>query len=316
MHGTLEYGYASRSFMFIGASRILVPIITSGDDFDDEATIGLLPVFDCSTTRARRCTYEYALTHYSTTIFHLPAQRRGVDCARLDLFGRPYSAESRDPQIGLGVPFYADPQYQILAFRLWMIKPNDVWKHYSLFVSTETLVRLSHNFSHKANESQRTVHVAWEAWAEETRMTSQIRTMHHAHLSQMRCISVEPPIGQPDRGPSKDVYCLYEFPSKLSIRRDVLQRRVTSAIANGDRYPDESLPNDVLVPTYITYPTIIDHPDVWAQKIETALPFRKTQSHIVVALQDSWQINEDCIVIRSSRPRYVPRLGSRRAVVY
>lgn len=301
MYGHLESGYASRSFMFIGAGQLLLPVITSSDDFEDGATVGLLPIFDCSATRDRRCTYEYSISHYSIAIFHLPAQRRGVDCARLDLYGKPYSSTSRGPQNALDVPFYANPRYQLLAFRLWMIKSNDVWSHYTLFVSTETIRRLAREFTLKSDSTQRVVHLAWEHWAQETRMVPEIRQMHHAHISQMRCLTLEKPVGQSGRS-AKEVYCLYEFPSILSIRRDLARREAASTAPDDNSSVISSKPG-ANIPVYVTHPSVIDHPDVWAKKIETALPFKKTLTTMTVEKHDGWQINEDCVIIRRRHPK-------------
>lgn len=290
MHGNLEHGYSSRSFVFIGPSQLLVPMITTADDFNpDLAVKGVLPIFDCSTTRSKPCTYEHALKNYATTVLHLPATRRGVECARLDLFGKPYTSPSRGAHRKQNVPYYASPEDQLLALRLWMLKSNEEWKHYTLFVSNRTLREVASLERRRAPSSARTVTVSWDAWAGQTRMISEIRALHHAHLSQMRCVTVEPAATQGSRR-ENNALCLYEFASPLQLRREL------------------ACPKDPSDPTrgcalYGLGSTEINHPDIWLKPVKTALPFRRTMSDLKVSQQDGYQMSEDCIIVRSVGPK-------------
>ncbi|EKM54550.1 uncharacterized protein PHACADRAFT_210348 [Phanerochaete carnosa HHB-10118-sp] len=305
VHGNLEHGYSSHSFMFIGTGQLLVPIITTADDFDPDAEVkGVLPVFDCATTRSRPCTYEHALKHYATTVFHLPATRRGVECARLDLFGTPYASLPRGAHRKLDVPYYASPEDQLLAFRLWMLKSTDEWKHYTLFVSSRTLRDVARTTRLGASRSERTVVVEWDAWASMSRMVPEIRTMHHAHLSQMRCIIAEPAPSR-SHGRKQDVLCLYEFASPLLLRKELSNPVCPGSVAGVADLPFYGLGSSE-----------INHLDVWTKPIKTALPFRKTVSNLEVSQQDGYQINEDCIILRSVRPKYVVHLRGMYAAYY
>ncbi|GJE97779.1 F-box protein [Phanerochaete sordida] len=299
MHGDLEHGYTSHSFMFIGPGQLLVPMITTGDDFDEETDVeGILPLFDCATTRAKPCTYEHAMKHYATTVFHLPATQRGVECARLDLFGRPFTSAARGVHRKLDVPYYASPEDQMLALQLWMLKSNGEWKNYSVLVSNRTLRDIARAARASASPNQRTVAVPWDRWACWTRMIPEIRATHHAHLSHMRCITVEP-VQTETRGQKKDVLCLYDFTSPYLLRRELSR----PACLVREMTPQE-------LPIYGLGYTEINHPDVWMKPVKTALPFRKTVSDLKVSERDGYQINEDCIVVRSVHPKDVCRILS------
>ena len=135
-------------------------------------------------------------------------------------------------------------------------------------------------------------------------MIPEIRTMHHAHLSQMRCLTVEPSTERPNNGRPKDVYCIYEFPSTLAIRRGLAERQNHAQRSDGNGNAGGTASRS-RYPVYVVHSTVIDHPDVWTQKIETCLPFVKIQSTIVAGSRDGWQLNEDCVIIRSSHPKCV-----------
>lgn len=277
-------GWSSRSFMFIAAGHLLVPMLVPEGNSDID--VPKLPLIDLTRADSRRTTYEHAYTRLAYAIFEMPKQKPGVACARLDLFGKPYSAHGAHDT--LDVPFYADPRFQLLAFRLWMLQANNAFRQYTLFASSEMFQRIPTSLLSSSSLEGKCIIVPWDAWAAEARIVPRIRTMHHAHLSQMRCVSAAPA----EDGNKKTSYlCVYDFASPQALRREIAAHERSGKPAG-----------DV---EYFMEPTVVDAPNIWAGEVKTGLPYKKTVSYVVLNEGSGYQINEDCVVVRQVRPKCV-----------
>ncbi len=234
---------------------------------------GLLAIFDCSTGDPTRRTYQQAYETLARAVFHLPQFARTAQYARIDLYGNPYS--SHGPSEKPEVPFVYDRNSRLLVFEIAvLVSGRCAWNYYMMFISAETIECHS-----KHNDVPATKTIGWADWAMETRIITGHRMIYSAHISHMRCLYHE----QEDRpirpGDPKPKLVLFEFASLPLLRRELS--------GQGER-----------VAQYFMEPSVINHPEVLASTVKTALPYRRTVSDISFWGHEIYLISDDCVIIK------------------
>lgn len=310
LRGNDEVGYTCQSFMLLYPSWIVLPIATTDPLYPERGCAnGVLVILDCSTTIPNACTYQVAMLNYSLAHFHLPGQAKDARCTNINVHAHEASRTVTSPGSGtypnVDVPFHASPRLQLLPIYLEMVTADGTERSYTLFVPSGLLHDWVRGLRrHAAQAAKKRLCIPWRVWGKWTRMIPDLPLAFDVHTSGMRLIAFEDDFDLQDPVPRR--LCMYNFAPPLLFRREVMLGPSTVLLASADSEDFWELSDEhVNVPMYVKEPSIIDDPDVWADKVETALPFTKTRSDILDDGRGEFHITSECIIMMHPDDGYV-----------